>query len=191
MQTHTGITFLIHTHTHTQDLSLSRSHTHTNFSAFLASMSMSSFCILNKTLFEPHTWKVSMLCTQSNNIPIHCLLSNVTLLQYFPHINSKTAQSTDLWSTKVNLPSTLWREINSVVALGPMRSLQLGVLVTWRRPMATRQQWLPLSSPSDRSICTPGGGRRLVFVLVYCSCTNDKRSPTIPNVNWFGLVVRH
>lgn len=63
---------------------------------------------------------------------------------------------TYLWSTKVNLPSILWRDINSVAAFGPMRSLQLGVLVTWRRPIATRQQWPPPFSSVSRSICTPG-----------------------------------
>ena len=51
-----------------------------------------------------------------------------------------------LWSTKVILPSTESREMNSLLLL-PMMSEQFGALVTWSRPMATRQQWLfPWSS---------------------------------------------
>ena len=46
---------------------------------------------------------------------------------------------TNRWSTKVNFPSMLCLDMNSV-ELDAARSLVLGELVTWRRPIATRQQ---------------------------------------------------
>ena len=60
------------------------------------------------------------------------------------------------WSTNVNFPSIEWREMNSALLLAPLRSLVLGVDVTCRRPIATRQQWEAWpSSSAPRSICTP------------------------------------
>lgn len=61
------------------------------------------------------------------------------------------------WSTKVTFPSTLCRVMNSELELHSERSLQLGILVTWSRPIATRQQWAFdwISSWSTRSTVLP------------------------------------
>lgn len=65
------------------------------------------------------------------------------------------APNSYLWSTKVNFPSMLCLEMNSVPPFGPIRSLQFGVLVTWRRPMPTRQQCVLEFSSESLSIWTP------------------------------------
>ena len=67
---------------------------------------------------------------------------------------------THLWSTKVNLPSVLWREMNSQLLFWPAMSLQFGLLVTCSRPIATRQLLVWLSSSPLRSWCCgpPAGG---------------------------------
>ena len=47
----------------------------------------------------------------------------------------------------------------------PTKSEVLGVEVTWRRPIATKQQWDPEweSSSAPRSIGTPLGGQFLMY----------------------------
>jgi len=89
-------------------------------------------------------------------------------------------QSVYRWSTKVNLPSMLWREINSLeLVLLPSRSLLLGELVTWRRPIATRHCvtiWPPSSPLVMLSTWAPITSITIKITTVYrmtqCYCLN-------------------
>jgi len=70
-------------------------------------------------------------------------------------VPDKCHNHTDRWSTNVNFPSMLCLEMNSVELEAAERSLVLGELVTWRRPIATRQQCVAAAGEASSASVPP------------------------------------